>query len=76
MMDGSSPIYIAIMIILIILFLIYNVISNKNKVDEGRGNENDLDSMVHGESSTYAENYKGGILTLIIFILVILWKYL
>ena len=72
MRDGISPEYFAIGVILIIIFYLYTLSQNKKHIDQGRGDETDTHDY-WGKPISHEENYKGGLISFIIFILVLLY---
>ena len=71
MVDGISPLYFIIGVIIIIAFYISNIKKNKDQIDKGKGDESDTHDFF-GSPNTHKENYKGGLIGLIIFIIVLL----
>ena len=72
MKDGISPEYFAIGVILIIIFYLYTLSQNKKHVKQGKGDETDTHDY-WGKPSSHEENYKGGLISFTIFILVLLY---
>lgn len=62
--------YLTVGIIVIFIFIFYTINQNKKKIDEGKGDEIDInDYYFH----TYKENYFGSIFLLIMSIIAVIY---
>jgi|TARA_B100000315_G_scaffold245728_1_gene272114 hypothetical protein len=76
MWDGTSPEYFAIGVVLIIIFLVYNMNKEKKHIDEGEGDELSGTGDYFGNVQTHKEEYFGIKFTLGVFLLALLWYIL
>jgi hypothetical protein len=75
MVDGISPLYFIIGVIIIIAIYVSSINKNKDQINKGHGDEVDTHDF-SGSPNTHKENYMGGLIGLIIFIIVLLFVLL